>query len=338
MTEASPAEAVLTDDEKAALLDGVSSGEVEVHSAAGRSYAVVEPFEIGPRSHILTDSYPRLESLNNLFAGRVGKKLGALLNAESVVEFSHNETCIYDDFNERLDSLSLLLEFAPKPLAGSALVSLDAELIEVLVETFYGGTGNEPSRRAVTFFTPGEVNVATLFGGVVVETVGDVWQSLAQLKPELLRPHLNNGVIDCIEGGDTVIAVEFTLTVAEKTQRFHVLWPMSTVVSLLPVFEGQKRERDAEEDARWGRALRARVVDSTVTISSRVGNTRLPLGEIADWSPGDIVPIADPQTSTVYSKHVPVFEGRFGLHDGRHAIETTQWLEPHATAAPAYRR
>ena len=37
---------VLTDDEKDALLEGMSTGEVEVHSNAGPAYAEVKPFEI----------------------------------------------------------------------------------------------------------------------------------------------------------------------------------------------------------------------------------------------------------------------------------------------------
>ena len=35
--------------------------------------------------------------------------------------------------------------------------------------------------------------------------------------------------------------------------RFELLLPMSMLSSLLPVFEGQKGERDAAEDARWER-------------------------------------------------------------------------------------
>ena len=70
---------VLTDEEKGALLEGMSSGEVEVHSNKGPSYATVTPFDIGPSSIISTNSYPRLQSLNRQFAGRISKQVEALL-------------------------------------------------------------------------------------------------------------------------------------------------------------------------------------------------------------------------------------------------------------------
>ena len=328
MTDSTEKDPVLTDDEKGALLDGMSSGEVEVHSSAGPSYASVTPFEVGPRSRLATDSYPRLQSLNRQFAGRVEKQIEVLLNAESGLTFNHVRKCTYSEVSEESTGLSLLLEFAPKPLDGSALIHLGSELVEMLVETFYGGAGNDPARQDADFFTPGEVNVASLFAKAVITVTGEVWQPMAPFKPELIGPHLSSGVIDCVDGGDDVIAAEFELTVDGKAKTFHVIWPLATVNSLLPVFAGQKRERDAAQDARWNKALRQRVVDSVVRISSSVGKAQMTLGEVADLKPGDIINIENPQKSTVFASRVPILEGRFGVHGGRHAIEAMQWLEP----------
>ena len=94
------------------------------------------------------------------------------------------------------------------------------------------------------------------------------------------------------------------------------------------MFEGQKRDRDAAEDARWERSLRSRVTDSVVTIASDVGHTQKTLGEIANLAPGDVLSISNPQRGTVSASDVPIIVGRFGVHDGRHAIEAGRWLDP----------
>lgn len=318
---------VLTDDEKDALLDGMSSGEVEVTSTRGVGYADVSEFEVGPRSRITTNSFPRLQSLNRQFASRMGKQVELMLNAECVVVFNNVRNCTYSEFNEQIDGLSLVIEFAPKPLEGSALMNIDSVLLELLVETFYGGAGNDSSRPEAEFFTPGETSVATLFCDSVISTTAEVWQPMANFKPETLGAFLSSGVIDCIDGGDSVIASEFELTIGEKTQVFHILWPTTTVASLLPIFEGQKRDRDAAQDARWAASLEARVTESIVNISSSVGKTEMTLREVAELVPGDIINITNPQKSTVSARDVPILEGRFGVHDGRHAVEATQWLE-----------
>ena len=319
---------VLTDDEKGALLEGMSSGEVEVHSNRGPTYASVSDFEIGPRSRINTNSYPRLQSLNRQFASRMSKQAELMLNSDATVTFQSIETCTYSEFGEQSPSLSLVVEFLPKPLDGSALLNLNAATVENLVETFYGGLGNESARHEPEFFTPGEISVAALFGEVVLTVINEVWEPLARMSAEIAGTHLSTGVIDNIDGGDSVICCEFELDVAEQKQQFHLLWPVRTVTSLLPVFEGQKRDRDASEDARWERSLRSRVIESIVRIASDVGHTRMTLGEVAELVPGDVINISNPQRGTVSASEVPILEGRFGVHDGRHAIEASNWLDP----------
>lgn len=321
---------VLTDEEKGALLDGMESGEIEVHSSKGPSYATVTDFEVGPRSRITSDSYPRLQSLNRQFAGRIDKLIEQLLNTESDVEFQFLRTETFSDFCERIDGLALLIEFAPKPLEGSALISIDAAGIELLVETFYGGDSDDPARQDADFFTPGEISVANLFAKVVLNVTSDVWKPLDSFDFELITTHLNSGVIECVDGGDNVVAAEFVLQVGDKFQPFHILWPTSTVAPLLPVFDGQKRERDPKKDAHWQRSLRAGVVEADVQLASGVGHIEMSLRDVAKLEAGDVIQITNPQRGTVYAGEVAVLDGRFGVHDGRYAIEARRWIENEA--------
>jgi len=324
---------VLTDDEKGALLEGMSSGEVEVHSNKGPTYAEVKPFEIGPRSRINTNSYPRLQSLNRQFAGRMSKQVELLLNADSPVTFVGTTTSIYSDACEQDEGLSLIVEFAPKPLDGPALIMLNASTVGDLVEIFYGGQGNDSVRGEPEFFTPGEMSVAVLFGEAVLSVIADIWAPVVKFAPEMSGTHLNSGVIDGVDAGDLVISSKFTIELGDEQQVFYVLWPLTTVASLLPVFEGQKRDRDAAKDRHWERSLRSRVTDSTVRISSDVGQTHMTLGAIADLAPGDIITISNPQKGTVSTRDVPILTGRFGVHDGRYALETINWLGSDPAAA-----
>jgi len=321
-------EPVLTNDEKDALLTGMSSGEVEVHSNSGLAYAEVTAFEIGPRSRIVTNSYPRLQSLNRQFASRLGKQIELLLNAESSVVFLGIDTSAYSEACEVENGVSLILEFVPKPLDGSALLNLNNAAVETLVETFYGGLGNESERPNAEFFTPGEISVSTLFGEAALSVIAEVWKPLADLTPKLIGSHLSSGVVDCVDPGDTVISSAFELKIGDKAEKFYLIWPHVTVASLLPVFDGQKRERDPAQDIYWRQALRARVVEAVIKISSAVGRTQMTLGEIASLGPGDVLNISNPQKSTIFASKVPILEGQFGVHDGRYAIETTNWLEP----------
>ena len=318
---------VLTQEEKGALLEGMSSGEVEVHSNKGPTYAEVTAFEIGPRSRLKTNSYPRLQSLNRQFASRVSKQVELLLNVDSKVTFTRTATSSYSAACENGEGLSLVVEFLPKPLDGSAFIALSSEAVGDLVETFYGGHSNDPADHQPEFFTPGEVSVAALFGEAVLAVVAEVWAPMAKFEPSIAGTHLSTGVVDSIDGGDAVIQCEFSLEFGDKQRNFNVLWPVTTIASLLPVFDGQKRDRDPAKDDRWQRSLRSGVTDSIVRICSDVGHTRMTLREVADLAPGDVINIGNPKEGTVSASDVPILAGRFGVHDGQYAVETMNWLE-----------
>ena len=317
---------VLTDDEKDALLDGVATGEVEVQSTAGPIYAEVKPFEIAERSRLVSNSFPRLQRLNQRVASRVSKLTEQLVSAETEIRPSGIDTCQYGEYCERTSGLSLIVEFSAKPLEGSGLVVLGADLVGHLVEAFYGGLGNESGRQASDFFTRGEISVAALFGNDVMQTIADVWRPVMDTEREQVATHQNSDIIEGFDASDRVICAEFEISFLEQQQTFQVVWPVSMLAPLLPVFEGQKRERDPVQDARWATSLRSRLSDSMVGISSRVGNKQLTLGAVAELAPGDVIDIDNPRTSTVFVKHVPLLEGRFGVHEGKYAIEATDWL------------
>lgn len=319
---------VLTDDEKDALLEGVATGEVEVQSNAGPLYAEVKPFEIAERSRLVSNSFPHLQRLNHRVALRCSKLIEQLVSAETEITPSGVESCAYGEFTERGSGLSLLVEFSAQPLEGKAFVALPADLVGHLVEAFYGGFENESTPQLSEFFTRGEISVAALFGNDVINTLAEVWRPVMATEHQRIATHLNTDIIEGLEASDRIICASFDISFLKMQQTFQVVWPMSMLVPLLPVFEGQKRERDPVQDALWERSLRSRLTESVVGISSRVGNAEMTLGQVAELAPGDVINIDNPNVSTIFVNQVPVIKGRFGVHDGKYAVETTDWLGP----------
>lgn len=319
---------ILTDDEKDALLDSVTNGEIEVQSIDGPRYAEVRTFEIPERSRIITNSFPRLQRLNHHMVNRLSRLTEQLVNAETVIRAGAIETRQYGQFCERITDLTLVIEFTARPLKGSGLIYLHEGLVKQIVESFYGGSDNESVTDAADFFTRGESNVASLFSKDLLKMMSEAWQPLIETEHTQVAIHLGTDIIDGFDASDTVICADFDLSFENQNQSFQIVWPASMLAPLLPVFEGQKRERDAEEDARWEHAIRTRTIDSVISISSRIGHSELTLREVAELKPGDVIDIDDPLKSTIYVKHVPIIEGRFGIHAGHYAIETTGWLGP----------
>lgn len=322
-------EQVLTEDEKNALLEGVASGAVKVQTGRGAKYASVRPFDIEARARIVSNSYPRLQSVNQRFAERLSGHAQGLLQAEPDIRPVEAGLRTFGELCAGLGDPAAAILFEAPPLKGQGLVVLRAELVGQLVEAFFGGPGDTSSgSKESSTFSTGELSVANLFCNLVLENVQEAWQPLVAFAPAALKTETSLEHVDLGSDDDTVIdtAFEVRLNGQEGHGRFHIVWPREMVATLLPAFDGQRRERDAAVDARWAQVIVRRLADVPMKITTRVGHVRLALGDVIGLAPGDVIPIGSPASATVLANNVPIINGRFGIFDGRNAVEAGEWL------------
>jgi len=329
-------EHVLTEAEKNALLDGVTSGAVKVQAGGGAKYAAVRPFDIEARSRIVTNSYPRLQSINQRFAERLSNQAESLLQCDLAIRPVEAGLRSFSEFLSRHAGPCVAAVFEAPPLTGSALVVLRPDVVGHLVESFFGGPGTPDSSKGSTTFSAGELSVSNLFCNLVLATIQDAWQPLVGFAPSRTRTETSLDHVELGGDADTVIDTAFELCLSgdqgphgphgDRRGQFHILWPRDMVAPLLPAFDGQKRDRDAARDVKWEQAIRRRLADTPVKVSTWVGQARLALGDVVALAPGDVIPIGSPRFATVLANNVPLLSGRFGIFDGRNAVEAGEWL------------
>ena len=321
-------EQILTEDEKSALLDGVQSGEIEVQSSTGPSYASVSPFEIGPRARIVKNSYPRLQRLNQMFADRLSKSVALLLQEESNVKSDSLLVKSFGECSAQDAAASVVIVFEAAPLSGKAVITMQSAFVRPLVDAFFGGTGSESESTENHFYTRGELTVCNLFADIVLSTLKEVWAPVLDISAERLDTTVSIEQLDIATKTDPIVASEFSVSIAEQQGNFQMLWPVAMLEPVIPALNGQKTDRDPASDSRWEKAIRSRAADLVVSLNSVVGNAQMNLGELIALNPGDVIDIENPVHATVLAKHVPLAHGRLGVHGGRNAIEMINWLNP----------
>ena len=326
MSESHIQDPVLTDDEKEALLSGVENGDVEVQASGGPKYAVVTDFEVSPRNRIVTNSFPRLQTINRKLATYISKAGSLLLNEKVELASGVLTASTWGEFCEQSTEAALIFEFSLKPLEGTALIYVQQNVVSHIVESFYGGSKENPQRHEAESFTPGEMSVTSLFCEQIISGIAETWQGMIALETERMGLHQSTDIVEIIESGANIISTEFEINFEGEQSYVHIVWPVATLSLVLPILEGQKRDRDPLEDSRWEKIIRSRLPDARVDISTCVGRTRMSLREVSELAAGDIIDIDNPRHGTVFADDVALFEGRFGVHDGCYAIETTRWL------------
>lgn len=320
----------LTDEEADALLGGVESGAVEVSSGEGTKYADVRPFEFGGHARIQSNSYPRLKVLNQQLANQVQNFCSSTLNC--AVEITPQPVAVrtFSDHSGQMAPVSAVTAFKALPLEGHGLIILEAPAISQLVEAFFGGAQSEALRNTSGAFTPGELAVCRLFSDSLLAMMQKTWEPLIDMKLERDSTEVGTDLIDDIGATDLVIGNRFEMNFVGSNAAFSLLLPVNVIRPLIPVLDGQKRERDIAEDARWEKAIRRQLLDADIRLHGTVGTARLRLGELIGIRPGSVIDIANPRSATVLAGDVPVISGSFGVHSGHNAIETQTWLESSA--------
>lgn len=324
-------EKVLTDDETSALLDGVQSGEIEVHSSTGPTYAAVTAFEIGPRARIVKDSYPRLQLLNQQVADKLSKSTGLLLQVDVDVIPGDLIVSSFNECREQHTDPSVVIVFEAAPLSGKAVIVLQSTLVRYLVDAFFGGCGKDSEPDIGKAFTRGELSVCNLFADVVLAAIKEVWTPILELSLERAGTEVSLDLVDIVAETDPVVGLDFEVSFPEQQCMFQVLWPIAMLTPLIPAFDGQKKDRDPANDLRWEKLIRRCVADSVVKLTSIVGQAQMNLGDLINLAPGDVIEIDSPHHATVFAHNVPLVHGRLGVHRGRNAVETVNWLDPQQT-------
>lgn len=319
---------ILTDEEKNALVEGVESGQIEVHSSAGPTYASVMPFRIPSRAHIVKHGYPRLKVINQQVAERIGREVEQLLQNEVVVRPTEHVVQSYGRVCENLNDSIAAIVFEAAPLQGRGLVVIDSTMVRLLVDTFYGGDGEESEIQSELSLTVGELSVTNRFALIVLGAIKESWAPLQEVSPERVTTEVSIDLVDIVTESDPVISTGFDISLLNQECHFQVLLPIEMLQPLLPIFAGQKGDRDPVEDARWSKVIQSRLADSKISISSNIILPEMTVRELVALVPGDVIQIDDPRDATVMANNSLLLSGRLGVHRGHNAIETVAWVDP----------
>lgn len=324
-------EPILTEDEKSALLEGVSSGAVEVHSRGGTQYKSVRPYDLAARTRIMTHGYPRLQTLDRQLAEALADDLGATLNCELAVKATGLDVRRWGERRRAASAPAVSFLFTAAPLEGNGMLAVDASLVRHLVEAFFGSPAGS-SAAAGGALTRGERSVAARFCDAVLACLAGTWRPIMEISPQRAQDEVSLELVDLARDTDPVIASAFEISFGAAHGTFRVLWPRHVLAPLLPAFQGSRRERDAALDRQWEQAIRSRLADVPVPVTSVIGEARHAVGALASLGEGGVLAIADPRAARLIAGGTPILEGHFGVLGARAAFEAVRWLpgEPHA--------
>jgi len=313
---------ILSQDEIDALLDGVSTGEVDTtpDSVPGEA----RRFDFTQHDRIVRGRLPTLEMVNERFARYFRAALFNVLRRSTEIAVVGVKMLKFSEYVHGLAVPTSLNLVRVKPLRGTALIVLEPALVFTLIDNFFGGDGRFKVKIEGREFSATENRVIQIVLREVFASMTEAWAPVMQMGFEFLQSEMNPQFANIVSPTETVVVSKFRIELDGGAGDIHVTMPYSMIEPIRDLLDAGVQSDRVERDERWIGALRDEMMDAELELSSILLETRISIGDFVRLRPGDVIPIDLPELVTLFAEQVPIFRGRFGTAAGSNAVRVAE--------------
>lgn len=311
----------LSQEEIDTLLKGVDSGEISTESSRLSSSGEVVPYELGSHDLSIAKHLPALDMVNERFTRSFEKSISSMLRRTADVSAAGVQVMLFSDFQKKLQIPTSLNLISINPLHGTGLFVIEPELVFSTVDNFFGGNGRYQADIEEREFTPTENRVIQLFLDMSFFEFNNAWEPVLDLEFVFVKSEIDPQFANIVNHDEVVMVSTFRMELEGSSGEFHVVLPNSM---LDPIRELTATGINAEQDGfdeMWARVLKEEMKEAVVEIDCSMAHTKLPLSDVLNLNPGDVIPVDLPELVTVRAAKTPIFRGVLGVSNGKNSVQ-----------------
>ena len=260
-----------------------------------------------------------LQIASETFARQFTTVLSTTLRTVSQVQAKGIHQLTYDEYIRDVPNPTYLAILALPPLVGASIFHIPLPVVMTAVDRLLGGPGTGPALSR----PPTEIEQSLMRDllGRVLRELAYAFESLTTLEPAVVHQESNPQFAQIGSPSDMVIVFVFDLRIGGQEGEATLCVPFAALQPVLDEVAGNsllggrvEADADAMRDA-----LAGRMGGAPVTVSVSFPPVALPLSDIVDLRPGDVVPLDHPVDAPldVSVGGVPRFTARPGRR-GKH--------------------
>ncbi|TBR37204.1 MULTISPECIES: flagellar motor switch protein FliM [Dyella] len=311
---------LLSQEEIDALLAGVDGGKVEIGGDEPPPPDTVLTYDFTQQDRIVRGRLPTLEMVNDRFARFFRTNIFSVLRKTCEVSVLGVKMLKFSEYVHSLAVPSNLNLVRVRPLRGTGLIVMEPRLVFSIIDNFFGGDGRYHARIEGRDFSPTERRVIQIVLDEIFSSLVEAWAPVLPLTFEALNMEINPQFANIVSPTETVVVSKFHAEVDGGGGEIHLTMPYSMIEPIRVLLDAGVQSDRVERDERWLTALHQEVLDAEVELTSLLVETQMNIGDFLKLRPGDVIPIAMPELSTVFAEDVPIFRGHNGQAVGRKAV------------------
>lgn len=312
---------LLSQDEIDALLHGVD--DVEEDDSGGGGNDNTAEYDFSSQDRIVRGRMPTLEMVNERFARHLRISLFNLMRRTTEVSINGVQMLKFGEYIHTLFVPTSLNMVRFRPLKGTALITLEARLVFILVDNFFGGDGRYPAKIEGREFTPTERRIIQLLLKIVFEDYMEAWAPVMDVEFEYLDSEVNPSMANIVSPTEVIVICSFHIELDGGGGDFHIALPYSMLEPIRELLDAGVQSDKEDTDQRWSAALKDEIMDVEIELEVGLGEAELTLRKIMEMQEGDIIPFDMPDELVIKAEELPSFRGKLGQVNDNYGLEIT---------------
>ena len=237
-------DSVLSEEELDTLLDGVNSGDVDTADATDSGD--LSMFDFNQQHNIIISRLPNLETIIDEFIAAMRIRLAKVYKKDIEVELAVLHTRRFSDYQAQMPRPSNINVVNIDPFNVPGMVLLDARLLYILVDQYFGGTGDLTGRAKQTSFSPIELKMSEQFLDQILREWHTAWEGTTPMQLVVQGREYNPDVLQNFGRNDVVLQAVFQVGFNGNYGEFEVSIPYALLESLrgdVPVSNEERSSR-----------------------------------------------------------------------------------------------
>lgn len=304
---------LLSQDEIDALLHGVDDVEEDdIVESSSESKDGGSDYDFSSQDRIVRGRMPTLEMVNERFARHMRISLFNMMRRTAEVSINGIQMIKFGEYIHTLFVPTSLNMVRFRPLKGTGLITMEARLVFILVDNFFGGDGRYHAKIEGREFTPTERRIIQMLLKLIFEDYKESWSPVMDVSFEYLDSEVNPSMANIVSPTEVVVISSFHIELDGGGGDFHIALPYSMLEPIRELLDAGVQSDKEDTDMRWSKALRDEIMDVSVSLNTKFLDVKLPLRRVMELQAGDIIPIEMPDYVTVLIEDLPTFRAKLG--------------------------
>lgn len=316
---------LLSDEELAALSEGVRDGSIETDTGFNSSVRV-RKHDLASEDSSLGVNVSSIDMINERFIRLFRLGLLEVLRTSPRVNPTRVQILKFGDYLKGLRAPLSVNMIRMNPLRGNSVIIIDPNVVFSSLDSFFGGFGKgvgelPPSR----LFTPTETRIIKIILEVFFRSLTEAWGPLMPIECEHVSSEINPQFAQIADENDLVVLSRFEADATASGGKgfIDLVYPYATLKPVRELLSSrvQSGEGNEESDKKWRQALAAAVGDAKLELQVTMGEIKTTLHHLNHLQEGDLLFFKKDDTALMSTNGVPAFHVNVGTRGSQVAVQ-----------------